>query len=425
MTEVGDCLRVAIVDCGIDLHTLYNGERHGYHAVWVPVSDLTFDAVEDCDIVIIPAGSDSTLLTAKADHLRRYLNEGGWVFSFDGLGDGVFDGIHWRHTETDYKHQKFTVTNSDFHHLLNSVNLDGLETKDGVRGWWCEGELRGDELQPILVDQQSRTIVAAVVFKPNDGLLIVTAAARLPLFSSNTSLAANVFFKNLLDCRKSRLRSKRESVTQKHFYLHSGNFAQRSFMNSIEFGQRFTGVHWRDLTDSVLARVSSIWIPWESNVVALVQVHPMLEVAVANGATLVVEDLRGSWLPGVNWHARPVDSSWWRENRKLDLIAENRLFELFRDVPERAFSWHYHGVFDGPQSGLPLLKTSEGKLVLSLLQKPEWKGQVLVSTLDATFEFGVGKIKETRDYIKAVLRFVEASSLTVGTSTRCQSDATC
>jgi hypothetical protein len=121
-------------------------------------------------------------------------------------------------------------------------------------------------------------------------------------------------------------------------------------MNSIEFGKRFTGVHWRDLTDSVLASASSIWVPWESNATALVHVQPMLEVAVANGATLVVEDLRGSWLPGVNWHARPVDSSWWREERKLDLVAESQLFEIFRGVPERAFSWHYHGVFDGPQA---------------------------------------------------------------------------
>ena len=85
MSEIEKPLRVAIIDCGIDLQKLYNGARHGYMAIWVAVADLSFNAIEDCDIVIIPAGSDSTLLATKLEHLQRYLRHGGWLFSFDGV----------------------------------------------------------------------------------------------------------------------------------------------------------------------------------------------------------------------------------------------------------------------------------------------------------------------------------------------------
>lgn len=400
-------LSVAIIDCGIDLQKLYNGERHGYNAVWVAVSDLSFESIVDCDIVIIPAGSDGTLLAAKSEHLRRYLRHGGWLFSFDGVADGVLDGVRWRHTPTNYKEQQFYVAKNDYSSLLESVELDGLLSKDGVKGWWCEGELVGDRLIPLIVDTEDRIIAGVVEYGFNGGRLVATAAARLPLFSNEPSLSPNVLFQNLLRSRTNHPNIAFERDAEKHLYLHAGNFAHRSFLASDEFGPDFTGIHWTCLDEEVACSMDSIWIPWESNAESLRRLWPMLEEAVSSGTTLVIEDLRGSWLPGVCWHARSVDSSWWREKRKLDLQIEPELTKLFPGASERTFFWHYHGVFDGTDSGTSLLKTSDGMNVLSLLEKPQWKGRILVSTLDATFEYGVGKIKETRDYIRALLRFIE------------------
>ena len=222
-------------------------------------------------------------------------------------------------------------------------------------------------------------------------------------------LAANVFFRNLLKSRSDSIKFRPDRIQEKHLYLHAGNFAHRSFLASNEFGGRFSGIHWTCLDGDLACSADSIWIPWESNATSLQRLWPTFQQAVSSGTTLIIEDLRGSWLPGVCWHPRPVDSNWWREERRLDLVTESRLSEVFPGVSERAFFWHYHGVFDGPESGTPLLKTSEGMSVLSLLQKSEWKGQMLVSTLDATFEYGVGRIKETRDYINAVLTFADAN----------------
>src|SRR5690606_23867508 len=147
------------------------------------------------------------------------------------------------------------------------------------------------------------------------------------------------------------------------------------------------------LDDQILDQAASIWIPWETNTRALKERWPLIEMAVNAGALLVVEDLRGDWLPGVTWYARPVDSSWWRENRKLDLIAEAAAEQVFPDMPVRSFFWHYHGVFDGPADGVALLKTSDGKHVLSFCGPTAVRrGRILFSTLDATFEYGVGKI---------------------------------
>jgi hypothetical protein len=99
-----------------------------------------------------------------------------------------------------------------------------------------------------------------------------------------------------------------------------------------------------------------------------------------------------------------VDSSWWREKRTLDLIAEPTTGRVFPNLPTRAFFWHYHGVFDGPADGISLLKTGDGKNVLAVCERTAHRrGRILISTLDATFEYGVGKIRETGDYIRAVL----------------------
>lgn len=395
-------MRVAIIDSGIDLEKLYRGERHGYEAEWVRVEQMTYSAIASCDIVVIPAGSDNSLLAAKRDCLREFLRRGGWVFSFDGLGDGIIDGLRWVHSTSDYKRQSFRVPPSDYTFLLEGVPLEGLACKDGVRGWWCEGELLGDGFVPLLVDQCGRVMAVLRPPRHDSGGFVATAAGRLPLFSSDPTIAPNIFFSNLLSYLRAQRTERTAQVT--HVLVHSGNWAHRSFLDSEEFANRFSGVHWSCLDDAILDGASSIWIPWESNTRALKDCWPILERAIYSGATLVVEDLRDDWLPSVTWYARPVDSSWWRENRRLDLTAEPAAARVFPSLPPRAFCWHYHGVFDGPCDGIPLLKTADGKHVLSVCEPTtERRGRLLVSTLDATFEYGAGKIRETADYIRAVM----------------------
>lgn len=401
-------MRVAIIDSGIDLQKLYRGERHAYVATWVRIEQMTYSDIAACDIVVIPAGSDNSLLAAKGDCLRAFLRRGGWVFSFDGLGDGIFDGLRWVHTVANRKTQSFHVPDTAYSFLLDGVPLEGLACKDGVRGWWCEGELSGDQFVPLLVDECGRVVAALLPPRHGSGGLVATAAARLPLFSADPSLAANILFSNLLSYVQTQRRERTKPVT--HVFVHSGNWAHRSFLKSGEFATKFTGVHWSCLDDAILDGACSIWIPWESNTRALKDRWQLLERAVKQGATLVIEDLREDWLPGVTWYARPVDSSWWRENRRLDLTAEPAVAHIFQNLPPRAFFWHYHGVFDGPSDGIPLLKTADGKHVLSVCgPTADRQGRLLVSTLDATFEYGVGKIRETGDYIRAVMELAMRS----------------
>jgi hypothetical protein len=154
----------------------------------------------------------------------------------------------------------------------------------------------------------------------------------------------------------------------------------------------------------MLRQAVSIWLPWESNIRGLKRVWPQLEAAVIEGATLVVEDLRDSWLPGTVWEQRPVDSSWWREGRSLDLVIRPQARSMFPDLDDRAFAWHYHGVFDGPEDATPVLRTADQKNVLAYCgPSARRRGSILASTLDATFEYGVGKIPETAKYIDGVL----------------------
>lgn len=395
-------MRVGIIDSGIDLKKLYSGERHGYEAVWVRVEQLTYSAIASCDLVIIPAGSDNALIAAQRNCLREFMRRGGWIFSFDGIEDGIFDGLSWIHTPSDYRSQSFHIPNSDYTFILEGVPLEGLACKDGVRGWWCEGEFVGDEFAPLLVDHTGRVVALLQPPRHGSGGLVATAAGRLPLFSDSPSLASNIFFSNLLSYVRTRRSEHTAPVT--NVFVHSGNWAHRSFLSSEEFGAKFSGIHWTCLDDRILDGASSIWIPWESNTRVLKDRWPILERAVNRGATLVVEDLRDNWLPGVIWHARPVDSNWWREDRKLDLTVEPMAAQVFPNLSSRAFLWHYHGVFDGPYEGIPLLKTTDGKNVLSICEPcSERQGQLLISTLDATFEFGAGKIRETADYIHAVI----------------------
>jgi len=394
-------MKVAIVDGGIDLLALYRGDRHGYEDIWIKTEELTYESISNCDLLIIPAGSDNTLLSTRRDCIRFFLEEGGWVFSFDGLSAAIFDDLGWIHSPTNYRSQSFEIHFSQYSFLLEGVPLESLIVKDGVKGWWCEGELTGCGVSPLLMDQEGR-VIAGFQSYGESGLLFATAVGRLPIFSANASLGPNILFSNLLSYRKSSPR--KTSYLPKNLLIHSGNWAHRSFLASERFKKSFIGVHWSVLDDAMIVNASSIWIPWESNVDGLKCILPILERAIENGVSLVIEDLRGGWFPGITWHPRPVDSSWWRENRNLDLVVQPIAQTVFHSLPNRSFFWHYHGVFDHSVDGKSMLTTSSGHDVLCLFEPNEKRrGRIFASTLDAVFEFGAGKIKETADYIEALL----------------------
>jgi len=400
-------MNVAIIDSGIDLYKLYNGARHNYEATWLKIETLKSTSLCEFDLIIIPAGTDNSLLLLCRQQLHDFMRRGGWVFSFDGIADSVLESTHWRHTPTNYKKQQFSIAESKFAYLLDGVDLLGLASKEGVRGWWCEGELFGEKLIPLIVDQESRIITAVNKFEDSPGGLIATAAGRLPTFSADTTLAPNVLFMNLLKFVRSNLVRARPAAKEIHVYLHSGNWAHRSFVASLEFKDIFTALHWSDLNNDYFKGAKSIWIPWESNTRALKEIWPILQTYISTGTTLVIEDLRDDWLPGIKWFSRPVDSSWWRENRELDIIISADTQKILSSLSARSLKWHYHGVFDGPPGSVPLLTNSEGHCILSLvLPHDNTAGKILVSTLDATFEYGAGKIKETADYIHSVLSYI-------------------
>jgi hypothetical protein len=324
------------------------------------------------------------------------------VFSFDGLETDIFDDLCWIHSPTNYKRQSFEVPASKYSFILEGVPLESLSIKDGVKGWWCEGELTGGQIIPLLIDQDGR-VIAGFQSYSGGGLLFATAAGRLPNFSPNKSLGPNIFFSNLLSYRKLNLKS--EVLKRKNLLIHSGNWSHRSFLATERFKNSFIGVHWSILDDEMLKNASSVWIPWESNVEGLKSILQLLERAVADGVSLVIEDLRGGWFPGIAWHPRPVDSSWWKEGRNLDLVVQEAAETVFHGVSRKSFFWHYHGVFDHCSDSKSILTTSSGHDVLSLFDTCEGrKGKIFASTLDAVFEFGAGKIKETGDYIDAVLK---------------------
>lgn len=396
---------VGIIDSGIDLRRLYNGARHGYEARWIPVSSISFASVADCDLLIIPTGTDFVYLQQARDILRLYRARGGWIYCLDGPAAALFDGGGWIHSPTRHSMQTLHAGAPALQFLLEDVSLDQLSCKEGVRGWWSEGELLGEELVPLVVDGDGRVIAARAPEPDGAGMLLLTAAARLPMFSDQPLLAANRLFANLLELCKRR---QPPAPRPLHLYLHSGNWAQSSFLASPRFGRRFHGVHWSMLDAALLSQSTSIWVPWESNTPALKSRWSMLEAAVIGGATLVAEDLRDNWIPGVSWESRPVDSSWWLEGRTLALRRESALSRVFGDAATTLYFWHYHGVFQTPAEAQSLVTAPDGRTILALLPPSvPSKGQMLLGTLDATFEYGAGKIPETADFIAAVLQFIE------------------
>lgn len=85
--------------------------------------------------------------------------------------------------------------------------------KEGGCGWWCEGELCGVGLVPLIVDGTGCVIAASAPRPEGAGMLLLTAAARLPLFSDQPELAANRLFANLLDWRRPHRRLRRGRCT--------------------------------------------------------------------------------------------------------------------------------------------------------------------------------------------------------------------
>lgn len=399
-------MKVAIIDSGTDLQKLYNGERHSYEAVWIPVENFDYRSIQNCDLIIIPVGTDNTLLSQKKSALQTFVNSGGWIFCFDGLTEDIIENVQWKRTPRNYRNQSFSIGNNYYSSLLKNVSFEELACKDDVRGWWCEGELYGNNLTPLIIDECGRIVAAILPSDGKSGCVILTAAARLPIFSSEPTLAPNIFFSNLIEfCRHSL--SKKINSISKHIYVHSGNWAHRSFLQSERFCNRFYGIHWASLTESSIQNAPSIWIPWESNVRALKKLWPLLQAAVNEGSILVVEDMREGWLPDFTWFPRSVDSTWWRHNRSLDLHVSQYIHNVLPAISIDSFFWHYHGVFDCPPEALPLLNSSDGKCILATYKPHEMSnGCMFISTLDATFEYGAGKIDKTANFIEGMLAYI-------------------
>jgi len=268
-------MRVAIIDSGIDLTKLYSSGRHEYDAVWVNVEDISYSSIDDCDVVIVPAGSDSSLLYPRRDCLASFIRRGGWLLCFDGPATGVFDELDWLHSRTNYKSQSFQVPPTEYSHILKGVSIEELECKEGVRGWWCEGELQSNRHVPLLIDEAGRVVASILPNQSGPGGIIATAVGRLPIFSQDPARASNLFFSNLLRFCEGGLTSETKPL-HTHIYVHSGNWAHRSFLRSDRFGQQFEGIHWNCLDREMLHCAASIWIPWESNIRGIRQVWPSL-----------------------------------------------------------------------------------------------------------------------------------------------------
>ncbi len=134
-------------------------------------------------------------------------------------------------------------------------------------------------------------------------------------------------------------------------------------------------------------------------------VAPVVLGLLDRGGTVVAFGAQPTaWLPGLQWEHRPTNFWWWREPEgRSGLFAVQPHHELFRHVPLRDATWHFHGVFHPPRGAETLIACDDGGAVLYLDDEASSGGSLVVTSLDPLYHVGSYFMPAARRFLAGFL----------------------
>ncbi|MFB6302584.1 MAG: hypothetical protein ABEH78_06965 [Haloferacaceae archaeon] len=187
--------------------------------------------------------------------------------------------------------------------------------------------------------------------------------------------------------------------------LNSGVPIHHYVLKESAYADSFDSLSVRFLSETNLADVRILVIPYKTNQEILRSEQQRLEEYVRAGGTLIAfGDAFRQWLPGGNWRPVEFDYTWWARGETLELEVLEPEHPLFEGVSSDVYTWHYHGRFDPPTDATPLLAAPEGVV---MYEQHLGAGRLLATTIDPVHHLGDGQITNPIDTTSALDRILE------------------
>jgi len=370
----------------------------------VPLAALPATDLEAFDVVVVPRSCDAEALWLRRHQLARFLDRGGVLVAFGEVWTNWLPGASW---EPESSEDVREPPRSHSHALVEGIAADELWWHRGPERWCSHGHLRPPAGAELVVTNASGAAWYYVDRVSTRGTIVAASNLDLDTHLWHESALARRLLERLaswLEEEAARTAALRERPSDRIAYLYSGVHFQRGFLEG-ELGGAFAVVPAAELVGLDLDDYPALWVPRESDQVALAAAAERITAYVRAGGTLVsFEEATRPWLPGASWRRARVDPA---------ALARSR-HQLSDALPSLERPWHAHGLIAVPDGAERLLwEPASGDAALAL-----WHvggGRVLAGTIDADAHAGYGSALPAA-FLQSVVDWARASPLAAPTN---------
>lgn len=183
---------------------------------------------------------------------------------------------------------------------------------------------------------------------------------------------------------------------------------QKRFFEEEEFHYLYDDVlHIRRLHEYDLLKYETLILSCRLDILHLKRYQSQLLAFIESGKRLLIfGEILDNWFPTIDWEDSEVNFSWWvRDGGDLPMEQRNNAHPLFNYVSLREMKWHYHGSFLPPKGAQSLLDIPNGRS-LFYIDRVNFNGELVVTTLDPMFHIGLGFIDKARPFLHGIAKWL-------------------
>lgn len=387
-------MRGLLVHGGGAAHDTLAAFLAGFRAI--PVRALPTTDLESYDVVVVPRSCDAEALRRQRHQFARFLDRGGILLAFGEVWTNWLPGARWEPESPEDVRQPPLLHP---HALVEGIAADELFWHRDYERWCCHGHTLAPAGAELVVTNARGAAWWYVDRVSTRGTIMVASNLDLDTHLHYDSDVARILLRRVVDWlaeETARTAAARARPSDRIAYLYSGVHFQRGFVEPRR--DAFAVVPSTELAALDLADYPALWVPRESDQVALEAEAARVEAYVRAGGTLVAfEEATRPWLPGAGWERAPVDAA------TLPRMAH----PLADALPALERPWHAHGLLHVPDDAVRLVAAPDGRAALAT-----WRhgaGRVLASTIDADAHAGYGSPLPER-FLAAVVEWARAGA---------------
>lgn len=190
-----------------------------------------------------------------------------------------------------------------------------------------------------------------------------------------------------------------------------GTFYHHEALRGHRYGSKFSELlYLPELTGTNLSAFDAVIVTCRSNPDMLEPHRIKIRDYLDSGGTIVAmgETDPARWLPGIDFHAVPINYWWWLEAGADSGVRQAAPeHSLFRYLSLKDMTWHHHGRFTPPKGAVSLVDHIDGRSIL-YDDRVTTAGRMLVTSLDPFYHHGSHFMPATTRFLDGFLPWLHS-----------------